>query len=182
MFERAVELRWDVIGDIESAPLELILLRDLWFHHWWSLDQFLEAVRALSDEEFKRDLGISYRSVHGALAHLVGSELVWLARVQEGRSMTLVPSVNELPDLQSIEDTWIRCQNGWYQTLRDDDPRRVIHYQNTKGQDFTDPLWRIMIHLLDHSAAYRGILIAGLRLLGRTPPASGVMTYMRLSK
>ena len=154
------------------------MLRELWEHHWWSFEQMLSAARELDDEEFSRDLKISYGSVHGAMAHLVGTELVWLMRLR-GHSMTMVPGVNELSSLQMIEDAWRGCRSRWEKVLESGDLDLVIEYSNTSGQQFQDPLWRMMIHLLDHSATYRGIIISAFRILGRTPPTTGVMTYLR---
>ena len=68
-------------------------LRDLWEHHWWSFEKFLCEVRSLSEAEFRRDLDLSFSSVHGIVAHLIGAELVRLRRVQEGESMTRVPGI-----------------------------------------------------------------------------------------
>ena len=163
----------------EKGNIDSLALRDLWEHHFWSFEKFLDAVRSLSDEEFGRDLGLSFNSVHGIVAHLIGAELVWLKRVQDGESLALVPGVNELPDLASIEKAWERTRDGWQQVLAAGDFEREIIYSNTKGQTFRDPVWRVMTHLVDHSAAYRGILIAALRLLGHTPPTSGVIFYVR---
>lgn len=154
-------------------------LRLLWEHHWWSFDQFLEAAGALSEEEFTRNLGISYASIHGALAHLVGAEQVWLKRVAQGESMALVPGIDELPNLEAVSEAWERSKSGWREVLEHDDLRREVQYSNTRGQHFSDPVWLVMTHLVDHSATYRGILIAGLRLLGCSPPATGVIFYMR---
>jgi uncharacterized damage-inducible protein DinB len=162
----------------ESNGTARSVLRTLWEHHWWSFDQILMEADALSEEEFTRDLGLSYSSVHGALAHLIGAELVWLMRLRS-ESMTLVPGVEELPDRDALRDAWQRSKSGWRQALEQDDLGRTIHYSNTKGQRFSDPLWRVMTHLVDHSATYLGILIAGLRALGRTPPATGVIFYTR---
>ncbi|HKS28547.1 MAG TPA: hypothetical protein VJS44_12035 [Pyrinomonadaceae bacterium] len=67
------------------------VLRVLWRHHWWSFEQFIEEARSLSEEEFGRDLGLSYGSVHGIIAHLVGSEIVWLKRVTLNESVTRIP-------------------------------------------------------------------------------------------
>jgi len=155
------------------------VLRDLWEHHWWSFEQFLTVVRSLDDEEFRRDLGVSFKSVHGIVAHLLGAELVWLKRVREGESVAVVPGTDELPDLAAVERAWAETRAGWRQVLDTDELSRELHYANTKGQTFTDPVWRVMTHLVDHSAAYRGVLIAALRLLGRTPPVSGVIFYTR---
>jgi uncharacterized damage-inducible protein DinB len=163
----------------KNAQVERAALRLLWEHHWWSFDQFLTEAGALIDEEFTRDLGISYASVHGALAHLIGAEMVWLKRVMRGESVTRVPGIEELPDLRALRDAWNECQSGWRQVFERDDLQRTIQYSNTKGQQFSDTVWRVMTHLVDHGATYRGILIAGLRLLGRTPPATGVIFYLR---
>ncbi|HEX8890226.1 MAG TPA: DinB family protein [Pyrinomonadaceae bacterium] len=163
----------------EKGNIDSLVLRDLWEHHWWSFEKFLETVRSLSDEEFRRDLSLSFNSVHGILAHLIGAEQVWLKRVAEGESMSLVPGVNELPDLASIEQAWAEARVSWRQILDADDLERELIYSNTKGQEFRDPVWRVMTHLVDHSAAYRGILIAALRLLGHPPPTSGVIFYVR---
>jgi uncharacterized damage-inducible protein DinB len=162
------------------GELSRAVLRDLWGHHWWSFEQFLDAAAALTDEEFRRDLRISYNSVHGQLAHIIGAEQVWLKRVQLGESIGRVPGVEELPDMAAIEDAWKETKSGWQLVLEEDDLERVIHYRNTKGQEFSDPVRRVMTHLVDHGSTYRGVLISALRLLGRTPPATGVVVYTRI--
>ncbi|HEY0324179.1 MAG TPA: DinB family protein [Pyrinomonadaceae bacterium] len=163
-----------------DADLNRAVLRDLWEHHWWGFEQFIDVVSGLEEEEFRRELGLSYGSVHGILAHTVGAEMVWLKRVLHDESMARVPGAEELPDLEAVEKAWEETRDGWRGILESDDLERVIHYRNTKGQAFSDPIWRVMAHLIDHSATYRGILISALRILGRTPPATGVITYTRI--
>jgi uncharacterized damage-inducible protein DinB len=158
------------------------VLRNLWEHHWWSLDQLIGVARELSEEEFTRSLALSYGSFHGALAHLVGSEQVWLARVKDGESLAAVPGGSELPNLAAIERAWEHLKQNWRAIFDADDLGRIIRYRNTKGTEFDDPLWLVLAHLVDHGAAYRGMLIAALRLLGRTPPTTGLITYTRQKK
>jgi uncharacterized damage-inducible protein DinB len=168
------------IEEREVEPdLNRSVLSALWQHHWWSFEQFLSTLRTLEEEEFKRDLGVSYGSVHGIVAHLIGAEIVWLKRVIRGESVTRIPGTDELPDLAAFERAWRETRDDWQRVLETADLSRVLHYRNTKGQEFSDPLWLVMTHLVDHGATYRGILISALRLLGRTPPASGVVMYTR---
>jgi uncharacterized damage-inducible protein DinB len=122
---------------------------------------------------------LSYDSLHGALAHLVGSEMVWLMRVERDESPKTLPGIKELPSLEAIEREWRRCREGWRGVLSSQDLRRTLSYRNTKGTEFQDPLWRVLTHLVDHGAAYRGTLIAALRILGRTPPVTGLVFYSR---
>jgi uncharacterized damage-inducible protein DinB len=169
-----------MVDSEESPGVNDSVLRDLWEHHWWSFEQFLDAVSELEPEEFRRELNLSYGSVHGILAHAVGAEVVWLKRVLRGESVARVPGREELPNRAAIEAAWEETRDGWQRILESDDLNRVIHYRNTRGEEFSDPIWRVMAHLVDHSATYRGILISALRLLGQTPPASGVVTYTRI--
>lgn len=162
----------------EGEGERAVLLR-LWEHHWWATGLVLEAARALSVEEFGRELGVSYGSFHGALAHLVGAEMVWLARVRRGESPAGVPGAADLPTLEAAEAEWRRCEAGWRGVFDGDDPGRVVSYRTTKGAEFHDPLWLILAHLVDHGSTYRGVLLSALRLLGRVPPATGVIFYER---
>ncbi|HKS28546.1 MAG TPA: hypothetical protein VJS44_12030 [Pyrinomonadaceae bacterium] len=84
-----------------------------------------------------------------------------------------------MPDFASVRKAWEETRDGWQRVLETDDVARVIHYRNISGQEFSDPVWRVMAHLVDHSAQYRGILISAFRLLGRKPPSSGVVLYTR---
>ena len=155
------------------------ILRSLWEHHWWSVGLLLDEARAMSEEELTRSLPVSYGSYLGALAHLVGSEMVWLMRVERDESPPTLPGIRELSSLPTVEREWHRCKEGWRAVLDSEDLGRTLSYRNTKGNEFRDPLWRVLTHLVDHGAAYRGTLIAALRNLGRTPPITGLVFYTR---
>jgi uncharacterized damage-inducible protein DinB len=163
----------------ESIQGERAVLRNLWEHHWWSVDKILVAARELSEEEFGRELGISYGSFHGAFAHLLAAEAVWRARVLYDLSLPVVPGKEGWPDLAAIEQAWTMCREDWRKVLLEGDLEREVEYSNTKGERFRDTVWFILTHLVDHGAAYRGTLITALRLLGRTPPTTGLIFYAR---
>jgi len=49
----------------------------------WANSRVLSVVSALSDEQFTRDLGGSFRSVRDRLVHIIGGEWIWLAYWKE---------------------------------------------------------------------------------------------------
>ncbi len=49
----------------------------------WANNRVLQAVSALSDEQFTRDLGGSFRSVRDTLVHIIAGEWGWLAYWKE---------------------------------------------------------------------------------------------------
>jgi uncharacterized damage-inducible protein DinB len=49
----------------------------------WANNRVLQAVSALTAEQFTRDLGGSFRSVRDTLVHIIGGEWIWLAYWKE---------------------------------------------------------------------------------------------------
>jgi uncharacterized damage-inducible protein DinB len=53
----------------------------------WATARVLDAVRALPEADYRRDLGLFFKSIHGTLNHLlVGEHHLWFVRFAEGIS------------------------------------------------------------------------------------------------
>ncbi len=53
----------------------------------WATARLLAAVQVLPEADYRRDMGLFFRSIHGTLNHLlVGEHLLWFARFAEGAS------------------------------------------------------------------------------------------------
>ena len=53
----------------------------------WATDRLLAAVQPLSDDDYRRDMGLFFKSIHGTLNHLlVGEHRLWFVRFSEGTS------------------------------------------------------------------------------------------------
>ncbi len=53
----------------------------------WATARVLDAVRALPEEAYRRDMGLFFKSIHGTLNHLlVGEHHLWFVRFAEGIS------------------------------------------------------------------------------------------------
>ena len=56
-------------------------------YHVWATHRLLDAVSRVSDEDYKRDVGLFFKSIHGTLNHLlVGECLLWQQRFARGES------------------------------------------------------------------------------------------------
>jgi uncharacterized damage-inducible protein DinB len=59
----------------------------------WATKRLLKACEPLSDEQYRRDVGLFFKSIHGTLNHLlVGEHLLWYPRFAKGIS-TWKPSL-----------------------------------------------------------------------------------------
>ena len=55
-------------------------IRALYEYNEWANEHVLDAASALTNEELARELGASFGSVRGNLAHAAGAQIIWLSR------------------------------------------------------------------------------------------------------
>jgi uncharacterized damage-inducible protein DinB len=59
-------------------------------YHVWATHRLLEAVSRVSDEDYRKNVGLFFKSIHGTLNHmLVGEHLLWYPRYAKGDSPVL---------------------------------------------------------------------------------------------
>jgi uncharacterized damage-inducible protein DinB len=159
----------------------LELLRLLFQYNQWADRRMVDACSALTNEQFTRDLGSSFRSVRDTLVHLYGAEWVWNERI-EGRSPTSLVAGTGFPDLASVR-TKLEEMDTFYidyvSCLTPQDLERVIHYKSFAGDEFSNPLWQTLHQLTNHASYHRGQIITLLRQLGAKPVTTDLIAYYR---
>ena len=157
------------------------LLRLLFQYNQWADRRLLDACSALTNEQFTRDLGSSFRSVRDTVAHLYGAEWVWNERIQ-GRSPSSLLSGTGFPDLASVRAKLEEMDSYYldYVTrLTQQDLDQVIHYKSFAGEDFSNPLWQTLHQLSNHATYHRGQVVTLLRQLGAKPVATDLSAFYR---
>ncbi|MEM7211241.1 MAG: DinB family protein, partial [Pseudomonadota bacterium] len=46
----------------------------------WANNRLYDAALALPDDDYRKDLGAFFKSVHGTLNHLYGTDMIWMSR------------------------------------------------------------------------------------------------------
>jgi uncharacterized damage-inducible protein DinB len=153
-------------------------------YHYWARDRMLEAVEALTPEQFTRHLGNSFGSVRDTLAHIYGAEWIWYAR-WHGEAPTALPPVDTFPDLVSLRQAWRDHEarmRAYVDALDDNGLERALAYKMTNGQPTASVLWHMLQHVVNHASYHRGQVTTMLRQLGAAPPKStDLITYYRES-
>ncbi len=80
-------------------------MRALYDYNAWANHRSMDAAAKLSAEQFVQPMGSSFGSVRDTLAHVYGSEWVWLERFQ-GRSPASLPDTAQFKDLASLRERW----------------------------------------------------------------------------
>jgi uncharacterized damage-inducible protein DinB len=159
--------------------IPLATLRELYDYNYWACDRQLDACAVLTREQFLRPLGNSFPSVRDTLVHLLGAEWIWLERWRGRSPRTLLPA-NEFPSLAAIRDRWQvveREVRDYLKDLREESLAVPLTYTNIKGETWTYPLWRPLLHLVNHQSYHRGQITTLLRQLGATPAQVDFLYY-----
>jgi uncharacterized damage-inducible protein DinB len=157
-----------------------VLQRHIDYNNWASR-RLLNAVSGLSTEELSRDFGTADKSVLGTLAHLYASEKNWLARMQEGTAAVQHRKAEE-NQLEILLPKWTEVQNNWKTWIDNrtpEAPDQVMEYFDLQGRQWAQPLWQILLHVVNHSTHHRGQISGFLRALGKTPPPLDFIAFVR---
>lgn len=144
-------------------------------YHVWATQRLLdEHLAPLSDEQWRRDCGLFFGSVHRTVNHLLVTDNIWYARFAEGKSPR-IPLDTELHAeraalVQALGDAVPRW-GGWLTTL---DAARFdgeLAYTRNNGETVRIPFAPALGHVFNHATHHRGQLTAALTAMGQSAPA-----------
>ncbi len=145
----------------------------------WATERVLTAAAGLTADELSHDFKTSDKSVLGALTHIYRAERVWLNRLRDKKVDFVVAGDDTLVALQR---DWPGLRSGWAdwaRELREDAASAEITYSDLKGNPYTQPIWMIVLHVVNHSSHHRGQAVGFIRALGHAPPNVDVITFSR---
>jgi uncharacterized damage-inducible protein DinB len=147
-------------------------LNQLIDYNYWARDRLLEAVEALTPEQFTRDMGNSFGSVRDTVAHICDAEHIWLSRWR-GDQPTGFQKPDRIPDVAAARSEWRELEQGIRAVLEMLGPEgadRTIEYKDMRGAARSDLFWQMVQHVVNHGSYHRGQVTTMLRQLGATPP------------
>lgn len=159
--------------------MDLGTIRELYDYNAWANARSLDAASKVSPDHFTREVGGSFASLRGTLAHLYGAEWIWLERLR-GTSPAKLPFSLDFPDAETIRLSWKDVERGQRELLERLHPARLdepLTYTNLKGETWTYRLWRILAHIVNHSSYHRGQVATLLRQLGAAPLSTDLLLY-----
>lgn len=152
----------------------------LYEYNRWANARTFDAVLALSEEQFTQDLASSHRSVRDTLVHLLAGEWIWLQRWQKQSPKAMFDPA-EFPDVGSLRKKLAEVESArrdFIQRLTEASLKKIIVYENRKGETWRYPLGYMMQHLVNHSTYHRGQVTTMLRQLGAEPVATDFLVFL----
>jgi uncharacterized damage-inducible protein DinB len=113
------------------------------------------------------------------LAHIVGAEEVWLARLQGRPARIAVWPEADPAALKQMMDATHRGFEEYLSSLDEAALEAPTAYVNSAGQGFTNTVRDILLHVFLHGQYHRGKVNLLLRTAGQAPAPADFIAYLR---
>ncbi|NKI71287.1 damage-inducible protein DinB [Collimonas pratensis] len=142
-------------------------------YHIWATAKLLGHIDVISEEEYRRDCGLYFASIHGTLNHMLVGERNWYARIA-GENSSIVALDTELESqraaLGHALDQASRRWSAWLATHPQQNYDGNLHYTRASGEPATAPFVAVLGHVFNHATHHRGQVTAALTAMGHACP------------
>jgi len=158
---------------LDHSPLRE-QLRLLARYNLWATRELLRHVDELPEAEYRRDLGLFFKSIHGTLNHLLLAEHeIWYRRFAEGASPAFALDREIEPERRALHERLIEAALAWLPLIEVWPESRLLgklDYRRLSGEPVSLPFAGTLTHVFNHGTHHRGQVTAALTALGRSCP------------
>ena len=167
----------------EIAEMNTEYARMLFAYNVWANHLVLDKAAAVSEADYAASAeGISFGSLRGTLLHLIGTESGWLSR-WKGEEEAEALTEQNTPDLAALRERWLveeERQRVYLDSLSDDTVAGTVNFTFRNGRTGSQPLWLMIVHLINHGTQFRSEAAVRLTQVGQSPGNLDLFIYLRL--
>ncbi len=169
----------------EGSAMDNEHLISLFDYNYWANHCLLDKAVELDPELWNAPAEVSFGSLRDTMIHVLSTEWMWRQRIQEGVSPSGFPMENNFPTVELLRQYWLleeATMLAYLASLTEGDTRRVVRYKNTKGVVYENPLWQILLHVVNHGTQFRSEAGVLLTQYGHSPGDIDYIFYLRLNQ
>jgi uncharacterized damage-inducible protein DinB len=139
----------------------------------WANGRLYGMARQLPDEQYRRDVGAYFKSLHGTLNHIMVADLIWLRRltgVGDQPKRLNETMFDDLPSLLAARHQLDQRIVTYVDSLSDAQLEETWDYRMLNGALQRQRRRETLAHLFNHQTHHRGQAHAILTLLGVGEP------------
>lgn len=134
----------------------------------WANQKLIDCIDNLTDEQIKREMDSSFKSIYATLIHLWDAESIWWQRVKLQEQIE-VPGSHFNGSVLELGNNLLRQSKQWKEWVDIATEAALEHefiYRNSKKEQFKQPVYDTLIHLFNHQSYHRGQLITMFHQVG----------------
>jgi uncharacterized damage-inducible protein DinB len=143
----------------------------------------LDSVSRVPDPDYRRDVSLFFKSIHGTLNHLLVAEhLLWYARFAKGASPVLALDAAIEPDRERLSQALKGGSANWTPLIASWPAERFdghLDYQTSKGVPQSLPFTASLAHVFNHATHHRGQITAALTAMGQPCPELDMVYFLQ---
>ncbi|MEO6000934.1 MAG: DinB family protein [Chitinophagaceae bacterium] len=148
-------------------------------YNLWANQRLINCILLLPEEQRVRESLSSFSSLHKTLLHLWYANSIWWQRMRM-QEIIVDPTVTFKGTTEDAAMALIQQDKTWeswvhYASLAA--LEHVFHYQNTKREQFKQPVYQVLMHLFNHGTYHRGQIVTTLHQLNvvKIPPTDFIV-------
>lgn len=149
----------------------------------WATERLIAAVEPVNEFDYRRDLRLFFKSIHGTLNHLlVGEHMLWQRRFARGESPTLELDMEVEPERDRLGQALKGGAKVWEPLITSWPVERFdgqLNYTNMRGQAMSLPFAASLAHVFNHGTHHRGQISAALTMLGQPAPELDLVFFLQ---
>ncbi|HRN73085.1 MAG TPA: DinB family protein [Ginsengibacter sp.] len=161
------------------------ILLQLAAYRKWANRQIIDTLKTVPEEVLSRDMNDSFGGIRNTLFHLLLSEHIWWDRIRLQENIS-PPSDSLKKDFAKMTREILKFSDAWMELIEEASENRLQHvfeYRNSKKEAFKQPLYEVLLHILNHQTYHYGQIITMLREQGIDKlPATDFIKFSRSVK
>jgi uncharacterized damage-inducible protein DinB len=144
------------------------ILVQLSIYHLWANQQLVTLIRQLPEAQQQQKLSSSFSSLYHTLLHMWSAESIWWQRLKL-QERVIAPMDHFNGSFSELSQQYLLQNQQWQEwvaSAQEHMLEHVFHYQNTKREQFKQPVYQMLLHLFNHGTYHRGQIVNMLRQLG----------------
>jgi uncharacterized damage-inducible protein DinB len=161
------------------------ILQEYATYNTWANQLIVDCILLLPEELAVKEVPSSFSTLHNTLVHMWNAESIWWQRMKM-HDMVTAPGLNFRGNTREVTNALLlqnKLWESWVSNATLVVLEHVFHYQNTKKEQFRQPIYQMLLHMFNHGTYHRGQLVNMLRQLGvQKIPSTDFIEWSRRKK
>ena len=167
----------------------LELIQTQYAYNTWATERVLQSLEALTPEEYATVEASGHGSIRDTLAHLISTEWGWFSWFDGSKPMSVAYRLrfggDEIPTPAAARERWAPVREQVERTiaaLTEEVVNESWGFTLPNGFAASLPLWKMLLHVANHSTHTRAQIVAAIRRAGHAPQGIDLIHYLLFRK